>query len=47
MFQLSAELCFFTSSEGEVSFDDVEFEVPEEPQLEVFKRKLEIQKKNS
>lgn len=35
------------SSEGEVSVGDVEFEVPEEPQVGVFKRKLEIQVYNS
>lgn len=47
MFQLSVELCCFTSSAGEVSLHDVEFEVPEELQIGVFKRNLEIPNKNS
>lgn len=43
MLQLCVELCFFTSSEGEVSLGDVEFEVPEESQTGVFKRNMEKQ----
>lgn len=35
------ELCFFNSSEEKVSLGDVEFEVPTEPQVGVFKRKWE------